>query len=164
MLAELDIETAERTAHEIRAAIGAGDSGGANGASEAKMLAVQTDVTQSASVQHAVSEGECAFGALDVLVNNAGINVFCDPLTMTVMFLASDEAPFINATCITVDGGRSAVSRLNVAEQHATRSKQAARTKQQSFTGRRAGRVCHTRYKKTRPIPSRYQLVRRHAS
>jgi len=23
------------------------------------------------------------------------------------VFLASDEAPFINATCITVDGGRS---------------------------------------------------------
>ncbi len=28
---------------------------------------------------------------------------------MTAVFLASDEAPFINATCITVDGGRSAV-------------------------------------------------------
>ncbi len=47
------------------------------------MLAVQTDVTQSASVQHAVREAESAFGAVDVLVNNAGINVFCDPLTMS---------------------------------------------------------------------------------
>jgi NAD(P)-dependent dehydrogenase (short-subunit alcohol dehydrogenase family) len=83
VLAELDIETAERTAREIRAAIGASDTCGANGASEAKVLAVQTDVTQSTSVQHAVSEAEHAFGALDVLVNNAGINVFCDPLTMT---------------------------------------------------------------------------------
>ena len=83
VLAELDIETAERTAREIRAALCAGDTHGADGAREAKVLAVQTDVTQSASVQHAVSAAEHAFGALDVLVNNAGINVFCDPLTMT---------------------------------------------------------------------------------
>ena len=71
MLAELDIETARQTAEQIKAQTGA------------RVLAVQTDVTQSASVQHAVSEAEQAFGALDVLVNNAGINVFCDPLTMT---------------------------------------------------------------------------------
>ncbi|RKF29919.1 SDR family oxidoreductase [Paraburkholderia fungorum] len=83
VLAELDIEMAERTAREIRAAISASDTGAANSANEAKVLAVQTDVTQSASVQHAASEAERAFGALDVLVNNAGINVFCDPLTMT---------------------------------------------------------------------------------
>ncbi|RKE34286.1 NAD(P)-dependent dehydrogenase (short-subunit alcohol dehydrogenase family) [Paraburkholderia sp. BL23I1N1] len=87
VLAELDIEMAERTAREIRAALeasaGVDDTRGAHGSSEAKVLAVQTDVTQSASVQHAVSEAERTFGALDVLVNNAGINVFCDPLTMT---------------------------------------------------------------------------------
>ena len=71
VLAELDIETAQQTAQQIKAQTGA------------RVLAVQTDVTQSASVQHAVSEGEQAFGAVDVLVNNAGINVFCDPLTMT---------------------------------------------------------------------------------
>ena len=71
MLAELDIETARQTAEQIKAQTGA------------RVLAVQTDVTQSASVQHAVSEAEQAFGAVDVLVNNAGINVFCDPLTMT---------------------------------------------------------------------------------
>ncbi|WP_109482253.1 SDR family oxidoreductase [Paraburkholderia sp. C35] len=71
VLAELDIETAQATASEIAALTGG------------KTLAVQTDVTQSASVQRAVSEGEKAFGAIDVLVNNAGINVFCDPLTMT---------------------------------------------------------------------------------
>jgi NAD(P)-dependent dehydrogenase (short-subunit alcohol dehydrogenase family) len=72
VLAELDIDTARRTAEEIEAA-----------APGARVLAVQTDVTQAASVQNAVSEGERAFGPLDALVNNAGINVFCDPLTMT---------------------------------------------------------------------------------
>ncbi|MFM0225237.1 SDR family oxidoreductase [Paraburkholderia dipogonis] len=71
VLAELDIETAQQTAEHIKAQTGA------------RVLAVHTDVTQAASVQHAVSEAERAFGALDVLVNNAGINVFCDPLTMT---------------------------------------------------------------------------------
>ncbi|HTJ95124.1 MAG TPA: SDR family oxidoreductase [Pararobbsia sp.] len=49
----------------------------------ARVLAVQTDVTQRAAVEHAVAETERAFGALDVFVNNAGINVFRDPLTMT---------------------------------------------------------------------------------
>ncbi|MCX4160451.1 MULTISPECIES: SDR family oxidoreductase [Paraburkholderia] len=71
VLAELDLETAQRTAREIETR------------HSARVLAVQTDVTQSASVQHAVSEAERAFGPLDILVNNAGINVFCDPLTMT---------------------------------------------------------------------------------
>ncbi len=71
VLAELDIETAQRTAQEIAVHSGAA------------VLAVKTDVTQAASVRHAVSEAEGAFGPLDVLVNNAGINVFCDPLTMT---------------------------------------------------------------------------------
>jgi len=71
VLAELDIETARQTAEQIKSQTGA------------RALAVHTDVTQSGSVQHAVSEAERTFGALDVLVNNAGINVFCDPLTMT---------------------------------------------------------------------------------
>jgi NAD(P)-dependent dehydrogenase (short-subunit alcohol dehydrogenase family) len=71
VLAELDIDTARRTAAQIEGQTGA------------RVLAIETDVTQAASVQHAVSVGERAFGALDVLVNNAGINVFCDPLTMT---------------------------------------------------------------------------------
>ncbi len=30
-------------------------------------------------------------------------------VAMTAVFLASDEAPFINASCIIVDGGRSAL-------------------------------------------------------
>ncbi|WP_144112135.1 SDR family oxidoreductase [Paraburkholderia sp. BCC1886] len=72
VLAELDIDTAEQTAQRIATETGA------------RVLAVRTDVTQSASMQHAVSEAQRAFDApLDVLVNNAGINVFCDPLTMT---------------------------------------------------------------------------------
>jgi NAD(P)-dependent dehydrogenase (short-subunit alcohol dehydrogenase family) len=77
VLAELDIETAQRTAREIETAEG-GAEGGA-----ARVLAVRTDVTQRASVQHAVDEAQRAFGPLDVLINNAGINVFRDPLTMT---------------------------------------------------------------------------------
>lgn len=32
-----------------------------------------------------------------------------DEVAMTAVFLASDEAPFINATCITIDGGRAAL-------------------------------------------------------
>jgi NAD(P)-dependent dehydrogenase (short-subunit alcohol dehydrogenase family) len=68
VLAELDLELARATAERI---------GSKN------VLAVQTDVTQSASVQNAVKQAEAAFGPVDVLVNNAGINVFCDPLTMS---------------------------------------------------------------------------------
>ncbi|MFP3246787.1 MAG: SDR family NAD(P)-dependent oxidoreductase, partial [Paraburkholderia sp.] len=74
VLAELDIETAQRTARDIEAACKASGAGSANGASAAsahaagaKVLAVQTDVTQSASVQHAVREAEKAFGAVDIL-------------------------------------------------------------------------------------------------
>lgn len=32
-----------------------------------------------------------------------------EEVAMTVVFLASDEAPFINASCLTIDGGRSVV-------------------------------------------------------
>ncbi|WP_322103582.1 SDR family oxidoreductase [Paraburkholderia sp. J41] len=72
VLAELDGASAEATARGI-AAERAG----------ARVLAVPTDVTQAASVRAAVAQAESAFGAVDVLVNNAGINVFADPLTMT---------------------------------------------------------------------------------
>ncbi|WP_244826251.1 SDR family oxidoreductase [Caballeronia sp. TF1N1] len=71
-LAELDIETAQATAERI-----------AKEANSTRVVAIGTDVTQSASVKEAVAQTESAFGPLDVLVNNAGINVFCDPLTMT---------------------------------------------------------------------------------
>jgi NAD(P)-dependent dehydrogenase (short-subunit alcohol dehydrogenase family) len=71
-LAELDIETATATCARIRQEVDA-----------ASVIAVQTDVTHSASVKDALAQTEAQFGPLDVLVNNAGINVFCDPLTMT---------------------------------------------------------------------------------
>ncbi|MEX3843416.1 SDR family oxidoreductase [Paraburkholderia sp. BR10882] len=72
VLAELDGATAVATAREI-----------ANAYEGARTLAVQTDVTQPASLRAAVEEAQRAFGPVDVLVNNAGINVFADPLTMT---------------------------------------------------------------------------------
>lgn len=72
VLAELDGAAAVATAREI-----------ANAYEGAQTLAVQTDVTQPASVRAAVEEAQRAFGPVDVLVNNAGINVFADPLTMT---------------------------------------------------------------------------------
>lgn len=72
VLAELDFDAARRVAEQIEAA-----------APGARVLAVRTDVTQPASVCAARDAAEQAFGPLDVLVNNAGINVFCDPLTMT---------------------------------------------------------------------------------
>jgi NAD(P)-dependent dehydrogenase (short-subunit alcohol dehydrogenase family) len=72
VLAELDLDAAAGAAQRIEAQT-----------SGARVLAVRTDVTQSASVRAARDEAERAFGPLDVLVNNAGINVFCDPLTMT---------------------------------------------------------------------------------
>jgi NAD(P)-dependent dehydrogenase (short-subunit alcohol dehydrogenase family) len=72
VLAELDADSAQRSARAIEAACAG-----------ARVCAVQTDVTQPASVQHAVEEAARVFGPVDVLVNNAGINVFRDPLTMT---------------------------------------------------------------------------------
>ena len=72
VLAELDLDAALGAAQRIEAQT-----------SGARVLAVRTDVTQSASVCAARDAAEQAFGPLDVLVNNAGINVFCDPLTMT---------------------------------------------------------------------------------
>ena len=72
VLAELDLDAAQRAARRIEAEVPG-----------ARVLAVHTDVTQAASVCDARDAAEHAFGPIDVLVNNAGINVFCDPLTMT---------------------------------------------------------------------------------
>ncbi|MDR5814478.1 MULTISPECIES: SDR family oxidoreductase [unclassified Caballeronia] len=72
VLAELDIDTAQATAERIAAET-----------NHARVIALRTDVTQSASVQDTVEQAQARLGPLDVLVNNAGINVFCDPLTMT---------------------------------------------------------------------------------
>lgn len=46
-------------------------------------LFIRTDVTQSASVQAMVAKTVAHFGRIDVLVNNAGINVFSEPLALT---------------------------------------------------------------------------------
>ena len=73
VLAELDGDAARATARDIESAHGP----------NVQVLAVETDVTRPESVRAAVADAERAFGPLDVLVNNAGINVFCDPLTMT---------------------------------------------------------------------------------
>ncbi|GAB7538440.1 SDR family oxidoreductase [Burkholderia sp. 3C] len=70
-IAELD----EAAGREAAAAI-------AREVPQARVQAVRTDVTDAASVADAVGAAEREFGALDVLVNNAGVNVFCDPLTM----------------------------------------------------------------------------------
>ncbi len=49
----------------------------------ARVLAVHTDVTERAMIEQALVLTERAFGPLDIFVNNAGINVFRDPLTMS---------------------------------------------------------------------------------
>jgi NAD(P)-dependent dehydrogenase (short-subunit alcohol dehydrogenase family) len=50
----------------------------------ATALFIRTDVTQVESVKTMVTETLARFGRIDVLVNNAGINVFREPLKTTV--------------------------------------------------------------------------------
>jgi NAD(P)-dependent dehydrogenase (short-subunit alcohol dehydrogenase family) len=64
VVAEIDAATGKAVADEI---------GG---------LFVATDVTSAASVDAAVAQTVAKFGRLDVVVNNAGINVFHEPLKM----------------------------------------------------------------------------------
>jgi len=49
----------------------------------ARSLFVETDVTDACAVEAAVQATLAAFGRIDVLVNNAGINVFHEPLETT---------------------------------------------------------------------------------
>ena len=72
LLAELDADAAQACCGAIER-----ETAGA------RVKAHRTDVTDAASVRDAVAAAVDAFGPIDVLVNNAGINVFCDPLTMT---------------------------------------------------------------------------------
>lgn len=51
--------------------------------SGARAVFVQTDVADSASVTATFETARAAFGAPDVLINNAGVNVFRDPLQAT---------------------------------------------------------------------------------
>ncbi|MBU9184193.1 SDR family oxidoreductase [Burkholderia multivorans] len=71
-LVDVDFAQAEQTAAAI-----------ARDVEGARVLPLHADVTQQGSVRDALAQAEAALGALDVLVNNAGINVFADPLTMT---------------------------------------------------------------------------------
>ena len=71
-LVDRDLPQASATAAAIAGAI-----------DDACVLPLHADVAQQDAVRDALAQAEAAFGALDVLVNNAGINVFCDPLTMT---------------------------------------------------------------------------------
>ena len=69
-IAELNAETGAATAAALRRRGGVA-------------MALTCDVADRASVEHAVSETMSTFGRIDVLVNNAGVNVFRDPLQMT---------------------------------------------------------------------------------
>ena len=69
VIAELDPATGEARAQRLRAAGG-------------QAVAVQTDVGDPASVEAMVKAAVAAFGLPNVLVNNAGVNVFHDPLDM----------------------------------------------------------------------------------
>ncbi|KVF32740.1 SDR family oxidoreductase [Burkholderia vietnamiensis] len=71
-LLDVDVEHAQRTAAAIAAEVDG-----------ARVLALHADVTRQDSVRVALARTEAEFGPLDVLVNNAGINVFADPLTMS---------------------------------------------------------------------------------
>jgi NAD(P)-dependent dehydrogenase (short-subunit alcohol dehydrogenase family) len=67
IIAERDAATGEATAAALRA-------------EGAKARFVQTDVTDEASVERCIATTLTAHGRIDVLVNNAGINVFHAPL------------------------------------------------------------------------------------
>ncbi|WP_330901686.1 SDR family oxidoreductase [Burkholderia thailandensis] len=70
-IAELDAALADETVDAI-----------ARDVADARVLAVPADVAQAESVAAALACTERAFGPLDVLVNNAGVNVFGDPLAL----------------------------------------------------------------------------------
>ena len=75
---------AEAFAAEIGSSAGNGDN----------ILLVQADVRDRAQIDAMVAAGVERFGGIDVLVNNAGINVFSDPLK-----LSEDDW----ARCLSVD-------------------------------------------------------------
>lgn len=61
---------------ELEAMVAAMDDG-------SSVLAVQADVTDADQVAAAVEAGQEAFGTIGVLVNNAGISAYFDPVEMT---------------------------------------------------------------------------------
>jgi NAD(P)-dependent dehydrogenase (short-subunit alcohol dehydrogenase family) len=50
---------------------------------EANAMLIAADVADEAAVHAMVARGAERFGPIDVLINNAGMNVFAEPLTMT---------------------------------------------------------------------------------
>jgi NAD(P)-dependent dehydrogenase (short-subunit alcohol dehydrogenase family) len=52
-------------------------------ACDVPIRAVAADITDAAAIAQAVRDAEAGFRPLDTLVNNAGINVFRDPLTLS---------------------------------------------------------------------------------
>ncbi len=83
-MAEINPETGAAIAGELAAA-------------GAEALFVQTDVSDPISAVAMAKAAEATFGAPDVLVNNAGINVFRDPLK------ASDE-DWRRSMAVTLEG------------------------------------------------------------
>ncbi|MCC7448847.1 MAG: SDR family oxidoreductase [Anaerolineae bacterium] len=71
VIAERNADTGEAAAEAIRQAGGAA-------------IAVQTDVSDQASIDWMVEQTVQRYGKPDVLVNNAGINIFRDPLKCTI--------------------------------------------------------------------------------
>jgi NAD(P)-dependent dehydrogenase (short-subunit alcohol dehydrogenase family) len=71
VLADIDRPAAEQTAAAIARDVGA------------RTLALPCDVADPAQVGSMHDEARRAFGPVDVLVNNAGVNVFREPLAMT---------------------------------------------------------------------------------
>ncbi len=70
-IAELDDDLGLKAARDIAAETGA------------DVIAIRTDVADEGSVNAAVAETQARLGPVSVLVNNAGIAVFSDPLEMT---------------------------------------------------------------------------------
>ena len=71
VIADLAVAAATETAADIAAASGA------------RVIALACDVADPVAVQAMVAQATGALGPVDVLVNNAGVNVFREPLAMT---------------------------------------------------------------------------------
>ncbi|MDE2449974.1 MAG: SDR family oxidoreductase [Gammaproteobacteria bacterium] len=110
-VAELDPQTGAETA----AALAARGGRAAHGV---------CDVSDKSSVEAAVLAAKRTFGPVDVLVNNAGVNVFRDPLTMSEadwrMCLAIDVEGALHATRAVLPDmlARNSGSIINIASVH----------------------------------------------
>ncbi|QDH71249.1 SDR family NAD(P)-dependent oxidoreductase [Marilutibacter alkalisoli] len=67
------------------------------------------DITDRAAVDAAVLAALAAHGGIDVLVNNAGADLFADPLALSDDDWERCLSVNLNATDILIDGGRSQV-------------------------------------------------------